>query len=121
MVPAPRDDFRIDHFQKKHFDKLSPVVSAFSLVTYDFSSSQRPGANSPLHWIRNTVERICPENDANKRNKILIGLNMYGNDYTLEGGDSGAIVGSQFLNLLKNLKGRLSHDEHDEENYFEIK
>lgn len=46
---------------------------------------------------------------------------MYGNDYTLEAGDSGAIVGSQFINLLKLLKGRLLHDEHDEENYFEVK
>lgn len=51
----------------------------------------------------------------------MIGLNLYGNDYTLEGGDSGAIVGHQFLDLLKHLKGRLVHDEHDEENYFEIK
>lgn len=45
---------------------------------------------------------------------------MYGNDYTLEG-SSGAIVGNQFLDLLKHLKGRLIHDEHDEENFFEIK
>lgn len=45
---------------------------------------------------------------------------MYGNDYMLEG-ESGPIVGPQFLDLLKNLKGRLIHDEHDEENFFEIK
>lgn len=45
---------------------------------------------------------------------------MYGNDYMLEG-ESGAIVGPQFLELVRNLKGRLIHDEHDEENFFEIK
>lgn len=46
---------------------------------------------------------------------------MYGNDYTPEGGSSGAIIGNQFLDLLKNFKGRLVHDDHDEENFFEIK
>lgn len=121
VIPAPRDDLNVDNFKKIHFEKLFPLITAFSLVTYDFSNPQRPGANAPLHWIRSAVEKICPENDALKRQKLLIGLNMYGNDYTLEGGDSGAIVGSRFLELLKHLKGRLFHDEHDEENYFEIK
>lgn len=45
---------------------------------------------------------------------------MYGNDYKLEG-DSGAIIGSQFLDLLKHYKGRLIHDTHDEENFLELK
>lgn len=124
MVPPPRLDANIDYFQQKHFDQLYPLISAFSLVTYDFSSAQRPGANAPLYWIRNAVEHICPSlspDSDEKRQKILIGLNMYGNDYTLEGGDSGAIVGRQFLDLLKHYKGRLVHDEHDEENFFEIK
>lgn len=124
VVPPPRLEANIDYFQQKHFEQLLPVVSAFSLVTYDFSTAQRPGANAPLYWIQNAVEHICPDtvpNYAEKRRKILIGLNMYGNDYTLEGGDSGAIVGRQFLDLLKFYKGRLIHDEHDEENFFEIK
>lgn len=44
---------------------------------------------------------------------------MYGNDYTPEGG--GPIVANQFLNLVKNVKGRLKFDEHDIENFFDIK
>lgn len=124
VVPPPREEPNIDLFTRKHFEALYPLITAFSLVTYDFSSAQRPGANSPLYWIKHAVEHICPDTLTNfkaKRQKILIGMNMYGMEYTLSGGDSGPIVGHQFLDLLKNLKGRLVHDEHDEENFFEIK
>lgn len=124
VVPAPRDDYNQYFFTQSHFDYLYPLIDAFSLVTYDFSNPQRPGANSPLYWNRNTIERLCPTGTPNyleRRKKLLLGLNMYGNDYTLEGGSSGAILGSQFLELLKSYKGRLIHDEHDEENFFEIK
>lgn len=125
VVPPLRDDkAHLELFSSKHFEALYPLIAAFSLVTYDFSNAQRPGANSPLHWIKHAVEHVCPETLTNfktKRQKILIGMNLYGMDYTLSGGDSGPIVGHQFLDLVKNLKGRLVHDEHDEENFFEIK
>lgn len=125
VVPPLRDDkAHLDLFSSKHFEALYPLIAAFSLVTYDFSNPQRPGANSPLHWIKHAVEHICPDTLTNfktKRQRILIGMNIYGMDYTLSGGDSGPIVGHQFLDLLKNVKGRLIHDEHDEENFFEIK
>lgn len=123
VVPPLRDDkAHLELFSSKHFEALYPLISAFSLVTYDFSNLERPGANSPLHWIKHAVEHVCPETLTNfktKRQKILIGMNLYGFDYTTMGG--GPIVGHQFLDLLKNLKGRLVHDEHDEENFFEIK
>lgn len=91
-------------------------------MTYDFSSVQRPGANAPLHWMKRTVEHIVPITASNfevKRKKILLGLNMYGNDYTPDGG--GPIIGHQFLELLKHAKQRLRHDELDAENFFEVK
>lgn len=48
-----------------------------------------------------------------------MGLNFYGNNYTPEGG--GAIVGSQYLQLLESYKGKLKWDEKVKENFFEIK
>lgn len=121
VVPPYREDMH-ELFTRKNFDKIVPHVTAFSLMTYDFSSLQRPGANAPLHWIRAAIERLVPQNAPNfeaKRRKILMGLNMYGMDYTPDGG--GPIIGHQFLELLKGLKKRLLYDEHDEENFFEIK
>ncbi|XP_037961205.1 chitinase domain-containing protein 1 isoform X2 [Teleopsis dalmanni] len=109
-------------FQEKHLDQLYQDVYAFSLMTYDYSSVQRPGANSPLPWIRAAIEKIAPNScrDVNyKRHKILLGLNMYGNDFTPDGG--GPIVGNQYLNLLKYLKKRLSYDENAVENFFEVR
>lgn len=106
-----------DLFNAKHYEALYEDVSYFSLMTYDFSTYQRPGANSPLYWMRQVVLHICPEQE--KRGKILLGLNFYGYDFTPEGGE--AVVSHAYLNLLKYFKGRLKYDEKDEEHYFEVK
>lgn len=70
------------------------------------------------------MEHICPDSVPDyteKRKKILIGLNMYGYDYTVRAGGSETIKGDQFLDLLEHYpQPRLIHDEFDEENYFEF-
>lgn len=109
-------------FTERHMNQLYKHVYAFSLMTYDYSNAQRPGANSPLYWVRQSVELLAPSttNDVKaKRRKLLLGLNMYGNDYTPDGG--GPIVAGQYLKLLKYAKKRLPFDELDVENYFEVK
>lgn len=110
-----------DLFNENHFNQLWEDVTAFSLMTYDFSSYQRPGANAPLYWMKRVVEHICHKADRldEKRAKILLGLNFYGYDFTPEGGE--AVIGASYLALLKNVKGRLKFDEKDHENYFEVK
>lgn len=121
VVPPARKE-TVDLFTPHHFEELYPLVTGFSLMTYDYSNIQRPGANAPLYWVHNAVEHICPsttENRKEKRAKILLGLNFYGNDYTPEGGQ--AIVGHEYINLLKFVKGRLQLDDQDKENFFEVK
>lgn len=120
IPPARKETY--DLFSKRHFETLVPVVSAFSLMTYDYSTVQRPGANGPLYWVKNAVQHICPDSTENlkeKRAKILLGLNLYGSDYTPNGGQP--IIGHEYLALLKHLKGHLTFDEHDVENFFEVK
>jgi chitinase domain-containing protein 1 len=106
-------------FNTEDFEQLVDDVDAFSLMTYDFSSPQRPGPNSPLTWIRNCVEKLAPHSDDPRRSKILIGLNFYGNDYTPMGG--GPIVNHQYISLLKQSRGRLQYDRSSAEHYFELK
>ncbi|XP_052893647.1 chitinase domain-containing protein 1 [Anopheles moucheti] len=120
IPPARKETY--DLFSRKHFETLVPSVTAFSLMTYDYSSVQRPGANAPLYWVRNAVQHICPDGTdgmREKRAKILVGLNMYGSDFTPNGGQP--IVAHEYLALLKHLKGHLTYDEHDVENFFEVK
>lgn len=72
--------------------------------------------------MKAAVEHICPSNAIKveeKRKKILLGFNLYGNDYTPEGGN--AIVGNNFLSLVKHVKTRLRLDETNLENFFEVK
>lgn len=101
------------------FRTLSKFVTAFSLMTYDYSSPQRPGPNSPVNWVENSVEHLVPDTHDPNRAKILLGLNFYGNDYTISGG--GPIVGHEFINLLKAYKGKLKLDEESKENFFEVR
>uniref|UniRef100_A0A1A9X0P7 Chitinase domain-containing protein 1 n=1 Tax=Glossina brevipalpis TaxID=37001 RepID=A0A1A9X0P7_9MUSC len=121
VIPPMRKELP-NAFSEKELDELYSYVYAFSLMTYDYSSVHRPGANAPLYWIKQTIENLVPTNSRNfneKRQKILLGINMYGNDYTPDGG--GPIVAHQYLDLLRHVKKRLSYDEHDEENFFEIR
>lgn len=121
VIPPQRKDMP-NLFGEKHMDKLYKYVYAFSLMTYDFSSVQRPGANAPLYWVRKAVEHIAPAGCHDmeiKRGKILMGLNMYGNDYTPDGG--GPITYGQYLELVRHVKKHLTFDERDIENFFEIK
>jgi len=121
LVIPPSQRGGPDMFHEAHFEALWEHVTAFSLMTYDYSTMQRPGANAPLYWMKQVVEHFCHKNVrlAEKRAKILLGLNWYGYSYSPEGGQ--AIIGDAYLSLLKNLKGRLKFDEKDEENYFEVK
>lgn len=106
-------------FDKSDFDALADDVDAFSLMTYDFSSIQRPGPNSPLPWIRKCVEMLVPQADDALRAKIFLGLNFYGNDYTSTGG--GPIVGSQYIDILRNGKPKFQWDDKSAEHFFTYK
>ncbi|CAN7998977.1 unnamed protein product [Ixodes hexagonus] len=106
-------------FTKKDFDSLSKHVTAFSLMTYDYSSPQRPGPNSPVNWVRTCIESLTPQKGA-ARERILLGLNFYGYSYTSVGG--GPILGSQFVSELSQSKQpKVSWDPDALEHYFEYK
>lgn len=118
VIPPAREQMQ-DLFTADNFNELYSSVAAFSLMTYDFSTLERPGANAPLFWVRNAVEHICPKQN-HRRKKILLGLNMYGYDYTPQGG--GSIVGRDYLRFVEQyLPARLLFDDHDRENFFEVK
>ncbi|XP_053982505.1 chitinase domain-containing protein 1 [Hylaeus volcanicus] len=116
-IPPSRGP-KVQLFTRDHFDQLSPYLKAFSLMTYDYSSIQRPGPNSPLDWARECVEILVPEKGP-KRSQILLGLNFYGYNYTPQGG--GAILGSDYLKILESFKGKIQWDDNSKEHFFESK
>lgn len=122
LVVPPFRKHMHDMFSQRHFQQLFDDVDAFSLMTYDYSNVERPGANAPKYWVEQAVRHICPDGPADlaaQRAKILIGLNMYGHEYTLQGG--GPITWREYLPMVKKLERRLTFDETDEENFFEFK
>lgn len=104
-------------FDKKQYDDLYDHVSGFSLMTYDFSSIHRPGPNAPIRWIEDCVKLLAPNEE--RRDKLFTGLNFYGYDYTPSGG--GAIIGNDYIRLLKEHKNKMEKDEKSGEHFFEIK
>lgn len=76
------------------------------------------GPNSPIKWVKKCVEILDPE--SKHRNQILLGLNFYGNDYSINGG--GPIVGSQYIDILKNHTSvKFQWDDNSQEHFFEYK
>ncbi|XP_038052010.1 chitinase domain-containing protein 1-like [Patiria miniata] len=112
VIPPPVMASGPGMFSSSDFKTLYPVVDEFSLMTYDYSSAQSPGPNSPIDWVRSCVKEIAPDNEADQRSKILLGLNFYGYDYGPQSAE--AIIGPRYLDLLKKhkLKWNTAQAEH---------
>ncbi|KNC81046.1 hypothetical protein SARC_06607 [Sphaeroforma arctica JP610] len=85
-------------FDRKDFDVLKKEIAFFSIMTYDFSS--RPGPNAPINWTRAAIEMLVPENITAERNKILVGLNFYGYDYSPT--NTRALVNTEYSAIVHN-------------------
>ncbi|CAI0469915.1 unnamed protein product [Linum tenue] len=87
--PPVSEKPQMHDFGPQDLQRLSGAVDGFSLMTYDFSSPQNPGPNAPLKWIKFALQQLLgpPENAQNLAPKIYLGLNFYGNDFSISGGN----------------------------------
>ncbi|XP_058225662.1 uncharacterized protein LOC131334578 [Rhododendron vialii] len=120
--PPYSEKLQTHDFGPEDLKSLSDAVDGFSLMTYDFSGPQRPGPNAPLKWVRSTVQLLLGPTSNGARilaHKIFVGLNFYGNDFSLsEGLGGGAIIGSDYLSLLELHRPLLQWDENSAEHFF---
>ncbi|KAM9221938.1 chitinase domain-containing protein 1 isoform 2-T6 [Dugong dugon] len=106
-------------FTHKEFEQLAPVLDGFSLMTYDYSTAQQPGPNAPLSWVRACVQVLDPK--SKWRSKILLGLNFYGMDYSASKDAREPIVGSRYIQMLKEHRPQLVWDSQAAEHVLEYK
>jgi len=108
-------------FESTHFVELSPFVDHFALMTYDFSSP-RPGPNAPLSWMTYSALSLIPPDTRSNRQltgKLLLGIPFYGYDTDIDFGQSSALIGSQYIELLKEKKPlKIEWDETAHEHKF---
>lgn len=114
IPPKRGEDF---HFTDEEFEQLKDDVTAFSLMTYDYSNIHRPGPNAPLKWVEDCIQSLSDDNESTA--KILTGLNFYGMDYNPSGG--GPIVNHDYLKKVAALKGKIQYDSKSAENFLEVK
>ena len=108
-------------FSEQDLSNLVSSVDYFSLMTYDYSSLSNPGPNAPYDWIKKCIEIL--DKESVNREKILLGLNFYGYDYTTEGG--GPIIGHEFIKILKEhvskKQPKFKWDDTSKEHFIEVK
>lgn len=122
LVYPPFRGYPSDEFFIQAFNDFYPYLHGLILMTYDYSDPQKPGPNAPLHWIKLCLDKLLDAGDnEEKRSKILLGLNFYGNSYTVNGG--GPIIGTEYIEQLRNAKTnqQLTYNNNTAENYIEVR
>jgi len=77
--------------------KFTSDIFFIHYIIHIYITTNRPGPSSPLSWIEGNIRRLTPTSDF--RDKILAGVNFYGNDF-ISGGGGGAIIGKEQLRSL---------------------
>ncbi|KAL3103622.1 hypothetical protein niasHT_026816 [Heterodera trifolii] len=93
--------------------RLLSAVDYVNLMTYDFPSSDA-SAVAPIDWVEANIRYAITaagggeDEEAATAAKILMGLNFYGYDRT--NGQSTALLGNQFIELLSSSDAKLSFE-----------
>ncbi|XP_036137017.1 chitinase domain-containing protein 1 isoform X3 [Molossus molossus] len=100
--------------KSQHLDGF--VVEVWSQL---LSQKHVPGPNAPLSWVRACVQLLDPK--SKWRSKILLGLNFYGMDYSASRDAREPVIGTRYIQTLKEHRPRIVWDSRAAEHFFQYK
>ncbi|KAK7285797.1 hypothetical protein RJT34_20578 [Clitoria ternatea] len=123
VIGPPSSEKLQEHdFGPKDLETLSEAVDGFSLMTYDFSNPLNPGPNAPLKWIQIVLQLLLGTSGNRAQSltpKILLGINFFGNDFSLSrDAGGGAIIGRDYLALLEKHRPEMQWEKNSGEHFF---
>jgi chitinase domain-containing protein 1 len=107
VIPPYHSYHQEEVVSAKDIELIIRYIDGLSLMTYDYSMSSTGGPNAPIEWMSDNGELILPKCVVARldpkglyRSKILMGLNLYGYDYSQSLGRQD-VVGNKFLEIVK--------------------
>ncbi|KAG9290903.1 hypothetical protein G9A89_011053 [Geosiphon pyriformis] len=104
-------------FTAGQFEDFSMFVDRFSLMTYDYSPAEKPGPSANVDWIEDNILAFTPT--YRNRDKLLVGLNMYGTNFIPSQQRQQPILGNSLIQTLKKHKSTIKWDPEAKEHHFE--
>jgi spore germination protein YaaH len=89
----------------------------FNNLTTAYVFRSRTGSGSaPLHWITQSLLSVIPPTQRGKENKIMIGLNFFGVQFSTRG--SNPIIFREYLEILEKQQPAINWSEEFNEHIF---
>eukprot|EP00884_Botryococcus_braunii_P020781 jgi/Botrbrau1/7387/Bobra.0316s0030.1 len=117
VSPTPGSEI---YYPMKAWEAQRKLCDGFSFMTYDYTLGNKPGPNAPVYFVEDNLKLLMEGDVAGKRaKKVFLGINWYGNDFQLPQEGRNALLGHDYIDILKRSRPKFRLDKDVMEHIFE--